>query len=146
VIHAKLKGAALLMVVGGTGLGLLSGCSPASSNVATKSAAPTQGTPSNSATAKTTTSAGSSAAPAAAGGECTKVSILAALPAGLTMDKFQCAIASPSMWAAARVKPGPTVFFLQTTSGPWKVSTAKQICGKPPAGLPKEIQAFCPKA
>jgi hypothetical protein len=50
------------------------------------------------------------------------------------------------MWAAARVNPGPTVFFLQTTSDAWKVSTAKQICVTPPVGLPKEIQAFCPKA
>jgi len=79
-------------------------------------------------------------------GDCTEVSILAALPAGSTMVKYECAIASPTMWAAARVNPGPTVFFLQTTSGAWKVSTAKQICVTPPVGLPKEIQAFCPKA
>jgi len=79
-------------------------------------------------------------------GDCTEVSILAALPAGSTMVKYECAIASPTMWAAARVKPGPTVFFLQTTSGAWKVSTAKQICVTPPVGLPKEILAFCPKA
>ena len=59
------------------------------------------------------------------------------------MVKYECAIASPAMWAAARVNPGPVVFFLQTTSGPWKVSTANQICGKPPARLPKEIQAYC---
>ena len=60
------------------------------------------------------------------------------------MDKFECAIVSPSMWAAARVKPGPTVYFLQTTSGAWKVSKADEVCGKPSAGLPKEILAFCP--
>ena len=142
MIHAKLTQAALLIVVGGTGLGSLSGCSSASPSDATKSATPTQGTPSSSVAAKT--SAGSAAS--AAAGECTEASILAALPAGSAMVKYDCAIASPTMWAAASVKPGPTVYFLQTTSGPWKVSTAKQMCGKPPAGLPKEIQAFCPKA
>ena len=61
------------------------------------------------------------------------------------MDKFECAIASPTMWAAARVKPGPKVFFLQTTTGPWKVSTADKVCGTPKTSLPKEIRAFCPK-
>lgn len=142
--HARLRRAARLIVVGGTGLGLLSGCSSASSNVATKSATPAQDTTSNYATATATISAGSSAAPAALG-ECNKASILAALPAGSTMAKYECAIASPWMWAAARVKPGPTVFFLQATSGAWKVSTAEQLCGTPPKGLPKEISAFCPK-
>jgi hypothetical protein len=139
VIHATVRRAVFLVACGGTGLALLTGCS--SSNDATKPATSTQGTPSSSA-AKT--SAGSAAS--AAAGECTEVSILAALPAGSIMDKYQCAIASPTMWAAARVNPGPRVFFLQTKSGAWKVSTAKQMCGKPPAGLPKEIQAFCPKA
>ena len=62
------------------------------------------------------------------------------------MGKYQCALASPAMWAAASVKPGPRVFFLQTTSGAWKVSTADKICGNPRASLPKEIMAFCPKA
>jgi len=61
------------------------------------------------------------------------------------MDKFQCAIASPAMWAAARVKPGPTVFFLQSTSGVWKVFKADQVCITPSKGLPKEILGFCPK-
>jgi hypothetical protein len=79
-------------------------------------------------------------------GECTEASILKALPAGSTMVKYGCAIASPTMWAAARVKPGPKVYFLQNKGGAWKVSTADQVCGTPPKGLPKEIQAFCPKA
>jgi len=72
-------------------------------------------------------------------------SLLAALPAGSTMDKFQCAIASPTMWAAARVKPGPTVYFLSITSGAWKVSKTGQVCTTPNKSLPKEILAFCPK-
>jgi len=61
------------------------------------------------------------------------------------MDKFECAIASPTMWAAARVKPGLTAYFLQSTGGAWKVSRASQVCGNPSAGLPKEIGAFCSK-
>jgi hypothetical protein len=40
------------------------------------------------------------------------------------------------MWAAARVKPGPTVYFLQSTSGAWKVSAADKVCGAPPRGPP----------
>ena len=93
---------------------------------------------------KAPTSGASSASPAA--GECTDASILAALPAGSTMDKYQCATASPWMWAAARVKPGPTVFFLQAKSGAWKVSTAAQACGASSSGLPPEIKVFCTKA
>lgn len=62
------------------------------------------------------------------------------------MDKYDCAIASPSMWAAARVKPGATVFFLEAKAGAWKVYTAKQMCGASSSRLPKNILAFCPKA
>jgi hypothetical protein len=79
-------------------------------------------------------------------GQCNEASILAALPAGSTMGKYQCDIASPWMWAAALVKPGPTVFFLQTKGGAWKVSRADQVCGASRQNLPKEVRAFCPKA
>lgn len=155
MIHTTVRRAALLLACGGTGLALLVGCSSSSSSDATTSAAPTpgvtasatptQGTPSKSDDHGKDPKAGVSSAHAALG-ECTKASILAALPAGSAMVKFQCAIASPWMWAAARVKPGPNVFFLQATSGAWKVSKADQICRAPSKSLPKEILAFCPKA
>jgi hypothetical protein len=140
MIHTTFSRAALLVVLSGTGLALLTGCSSDPSG----SAAPTQDRPSSSA---------SSAAKAAAkapviakvGGQCTDASILAALPAKSTMVKYDCAIASPTMWAAARVNPGAKVFFLQSTSGAWKVSKAAKACGATGAKLPKEIKAYCPK-
>jgi len=62
------------------------------------------------------------------------------------MDSYKCEIASPWMWAAARVKPGPRVFFLQNKGAVWKVSTADYVCGAARATIPKEILTFCPKA
>lgn len=147
MIHAFARRAAILTVFAGTGLALLTGCSSSPSGEATTSRTPTSGgaaTSSPQPTARASKSGASSVSTAA--GECTDASILAALPAGSTMVKYQCAIASPTMWAAARVKPGPTVFFLQNTSGPWKVSTSDKVCGATSASLPPEIKAYCPKA
>ena len=77
--------------------------------------------------------------------ECTEASILAALPAGSTMDKYSCEIVSPWMWAAARVKPGPTVVFLQTKGDTWKKVTTESVCSAPSKGLTNQILAFCPR-
>lgn len=133
-----------LWTVGCIVLALLGGCSSTSSSDATASPTPTHGTPSSSVPVGVTTSGSSSTSPAM--GQCTEASILAALPAGSTMDKYDCAIASPSMWAAARVKPGATVFFLEAKAGAWKVYTANKICQASSPRPPKEILAFCPKA
>ncbi len=148
MIDPTVRKAARLLAYGGAGLALLTGCSSGSSGNATTSATRTQGGPSSSgvpirASVNATPSGASTSSPAP--GECTEASILAALPPQSTMDKYECAIASPNMWAAARVKPGPRLFFLQTNGGVWKVSTADQLCRTPKANLPPEILAFCPK-
>jgi hypothetical protein len=157
VIHPTVRSSVFAFAVAGTGLALVTGCSSPSSSVVTASATPTQGVtasatptqgnPSRSDDNGKDPKPGASSAPAALG-ECNDASLLAALPAGSIMDKgkWQCALASPTMWAAVPLKPGPTVYFLQTKGGPWTVSKADQVCGAKKSGLPPEIRSFCPKS
>ena len=44
--------------------------------------------------------------------DCSSQAILSALPGGATMQEFTCAKVGDTEWAAARVSPGDTVFFL----------------------------------
>ncbi|MFN8169292.1 MAG: hypothetical protein U0S36_10965 [Candidatus Nanopelagicales bacterium] len=74
---------------------------------------------------------------------CTSASILAALPAGATMGKFECADVAGTQWAAASVNPGPTVYFLTANGSSWDVKTADEVCGTASAGLPQKLLAFC---
>ena len=67
---------------------------------------------------------------------CTSEAILAALPAGATMDEFTCADVGGKLWAAARVSPGDTVFFLQWNGTKWNAQDSQSICGTASAGLP----------
>ena len=145
MIHTTVSRTALLVALSGIGLAFLTGCSSASSSGGSTSATPPKGSPSSVGAATKAPTSGATSASLAAG-ECTEASILAALPVGSTMDKYQCAIVSPWMWAAARVKPGARVFFLQSKTGAWKVYTPEKVCGANKAGLPKEILAFCPEA
>lgn len=74
--------------------------------------------------------------------ECTKSDIGGALPKGSVIVEFECTIASPAMWAAARVKSGP-VFFLSSIAGPWEVTPAKELCGARRKEVPKELRSYC---
>lgn len=89
-----------------------------------------------------TSAAPTTAAPTQAGG-CTAESILAVLPEGATIVRFDCESVSGTEWAAAEVEPGPTVFFLQQRSGTWDVSTSDEICGTASAGLPPKLLDYC---
>src|SRR5665647_30890 len=145
MIHTSVRRAALLVACGGSGLALLAGCSSTSSNDATTTATPTHVTPSGVIPSRSAAPANDSPSGALSVlGECNEPSLLAALPEVSKVIKFQCEIASPWMWAAARVN-GPRVFFLQTRGGAWRVSEADQVCGVPSKGVPKELLAFCPK-
>ena len=130
------------IVAGAVGaVALLAGCSSTSSSGSvTTSTTPdptsTISTPST-ATPTVTTTATSNA------GECSEASILSALPAKLKLKDFDCAIASPAIWAAARVTSGPEVYFLESTAGPWKLYTSEKICSGAVKGVPKEILAYC---
>lgn len=117
------------LLVSGVGIAALTvtGCS--SSSDTTPSASPTL------------TSATATTSPVAA--ECTEGSILAALPEGSTMVKYNCADVSGTQWAAAKVDPGPTVFFLQEKNSTWDVSTADSVCGTASAGLPETLLNYC---
>jgi len=75
-------------------------------------------------------------------GECTKASIQDALPKGSVVDKFACAIASPAMWAAARLTTG-SVFFLKTVSGPWEATPGEGLCSTKIKEVPKELRGYC---
>ena len=74
--------------------------------------------------------------------ECTKSSIEGALPKDSVVVKFGCAIASPAMWAAARVEAG-SVFFLTSVSGPWKVTAGTELCGAKIKKVPKDLRGYC---
>lgn len=79
-------------------------------------------------------------------GLCTEASILASLPSGATGAEYQCALGSPFMWAAARVKSGPEVYFIRTNNGPWELVETSKACGSGSTKAPSELTAaFCPK-
>jgi co-chaperonin GroES (HSP10) len=74
---------------------------------------------------------------------CTSEAILAALPAGATMQEFTCADVGGKLWAAARVSPGDTVFFLQWNGTKWNAKDSQSICGTASAGLPQSLLSYC---
>jgi len=75
---------------------------------------------------------------------CTSDAILAALPGGATMQRYTCAQVGDIHWAAARVDPGNTVFFLKSNGHTWQAMTADSVCGTASAGLPQTLLAYCP--
>ena len=60
------------------------------------------------------------------------------------MQKFTCADVAGTPWAAARVEPGTTVFFLQWTGTSWNAEDSDSVCGTASAGLPPKLLAYCP--
>lgn len=116
----------------------LTGCSGSTTSEPTTSptVAPTTQAP--------TTTAPTSPTPTSTSSEtCSEQSILSALPEGSEMVRFDCADVSGTTWAAAEVKPGPTVFFLQDNAGTWDVSTSDEVCGTASAGLPQKLLDYC---
>jgi hypothetical protein len=87
--------------------------------------------------------AGPSSSTSPATAACTSEAILAALPGGATMQKFTCADVSGKLWAAARVSPGDTVFFLQWNGTEWNAEDSQSICGTASAGLPQSLLSYC---
>jgi co-chaperonin GroES (HSP10) len=77
---------------------------------------------------------------------CTSEAILAALPAGATMQRFSCADVGGKLWAAARVNPGNTVFFLRWNGTKWNAQDSQSICGTASAGLPQSLLSYCKAA
>jgi ribosomal protein L16/L10AE len=75
--------------------------------------------------------------------KCTSNAILAALPGGAAMKKYTCGQVGDSQWAAARVDPGNTVFFLKRNGSTWQAMTADSICGTASAALPQTLLAYC---
>lgn len=59
------------------------------------------------------------------------------------MDKFECATVGDEYWAAVKVNPGPTVFFLKWGGSSWTTMTSDEVCGTASAGLPQNLLAFC---
>jgi co-chaperonin GroES (HSP10) len=74
---------------------------------------------------------------------CTSEAIVAALPAGATIKEFTCADVTGTLWAAARVDPGDTVFFLQWNGTKWNAQDSQSICGTASAGLPQSLLSYC---
>jgi hypothetical protein len=73
---------------------------------------------------------------------CTKSSIEGALPKGSVLAKFDCTIASPAMWAGARLESG-SVFFLTSTAGRWVVTPGAEMCGARKSEVPPELSSYC---
>jgi hypothetical protein len=59
------------------------------------------------------------------------------------MEKFECARVDGTEWAAARVNPGPTVFFLQWDGTKWNAQDSDSVCGTASAGLPQSLLSYC---
>jgi hypothetical protein len=87
--------------------------------------------------------AGPSSSTSPATAACTSEAILAALPAGATTQEFTCADVGGKLWAAARVSPGDTVFFLQWNGTKWNAQDSQSICGTASAGLPRSLLSYC---
>ena len=68
---------------------------------------------------------------------------MAALPGGSRMKRFDCAEVGDTDWAAARVAPGPTVFFLQWDGKAWQAEDSDSVCGTASAGLPSKLLDYC---
>ncbi len=119
-----------LFAVGAASLALvLPACSSGSSTGGTSTPAATSAAP-------------TTAAPTQASG-CTAESLLAVLPEGATIVRFDCESVAGKEWAAVEVEPGPTVFFLQQQGSTWDVSTSDEICGTASAGLPPKLLDYC---
>ncbi|MGV1036005.1 MAG: hypothetical protein ACOYD0_03120 [Candidatus Nanopelagicales bacterium] len=117
------------LLVSGVGIAALTVAACSSSSDTTPSQSPTP------------TSATATTSPVTA--ECTTDSILAALPEGSTIVKYNCANVAGTQWAAVKVNPGPTVFFLQEKNSTWDVSTSDEVCGTASAGLPETLLNYC---
>jgi hypothetical protein len=132
----RLRIASIFAVVA-VGAGLLGACTSSSPGAGST-------TPSGEQTASPTSATGSetpSTTPADLP-DCTKSSIEGALPTGSVVDTFTCTIASPAMWAAARLKTG-SVFFLTSVNGPWTVSPGDALCGARKSEVPAELRSYC---
>lgn len=112
------------------------GCSGSSSSSPSASPSPAQ---------STTQPASPTASPSgsATSDACNADAILAALPTGSELVKFDCSDVSGTLWAAAEVNPGPTVFFLQQNGDTWQASTADEVCGTASAGWPEVLLDYC---
>ena len=66
------------------------------------------------------------------------------LPAGSSIQTYECALGSPYMWAAARVKSNSEVFFMRS-NGPWVLVKTTKACGSGADRAPKELAVMCPK-
>ena len=132
-IHSARNGRVLLNLAVVPVLGLVlafSACGSSSSN--------SSDTPSSSPT--TSSQASSTKA------ECSSQAILSALPGGATMQEFTCAKVGDTEWAAARVSPGDTVFFLRWNGTKWNAEDSQSICGTASAGLPQSLLSYCKAA
>jgi hypothetical protein len=76
---------------------------------------------------------------------CTEERLLASLPSGAMMEKFNCARAGDEEWAAAKVSPGDTRYFLRWSGTAWTAETSIEVCGAASAGLPHRLLAYCPR-
>lgn len=131
---------AALVAAGFLVVGLLGGCTAASSGGGLPPAGTTDGSAAASASSQEAVRPSSTDDIAV----CTEESILSALPEGSKVDKFSCAIASPTMWAAAIVEPSREAVFLQSTVGGWRLSEVDEACGAGANDIPTEIREYCP--
>ncbi len=132
-----------IVLLAGFSITALAGCSGSSSNsdaTPTETAASPVSTPT---VTPTETAMSPTSSPTETDSLCSEQGILAVLPEGSEMVKYNCADVSGTQWAAVEVNPGPTVFFLQASGGSWDVSTSDEVCGTASAGLPPELLDYC---
>ena len=138
----SLRSTHAVALVAGLSIAALAGCS-SSSSTSESTPTPTQTAASPVASPAPTETETTPTASPTTGDLCTEEAILAAIPEGSEMVKFNCADVSGTQWAAVEVQPGPTVFFLQASGDTWDVSTSDEVCGTASAGLPPELLDYC---
>ena len=129
-----------VILIAGLSVAALAGCSDSSSS---SEASPTQTTASPVTSPTPTETTASPTTSPTSGSLCSEEAIMAAIPEGSEMVKYNCANVAGTEWAAVEVQPGPTVFFLQANGDTWDVSTSDEVCGTASAGLPPELLDYC---
>ncbi|WP_430868345.1 hypothetical protein [Demequina aurantiaca] len=77
-------------------------------------------------------------------GHCAEASLLAMLPAGSSIQEFQCALGSPYQWAAVVESSTSEVYFMRS-NGPWELVETGDACESGEGQAPEELLSMCPE-
>jgi hypothetical protein len=136
ISHSSAARGSVMAATVGLTIFFVAGCSSSSSS---PSASPTAA--STSASESATATGNPTYTPSSL---CSEQAILASVPSGASMVKYNCATVGGVEWAAVKVNPGGTVFFLQAKNGKWADTImGSDFCGTANAGMPQVLLDYC---